>query len=68
MANLIVRTIGAILKGVAYLVGGFLFGALPLLVVILWKCLKGGTVATWKVTAWMVGAAVAIVVFMLRSA
>ena len=68
MIYLTVRTIGAILKGLAYLLGGFLFGALPLLVVIVWKCLKGGTIATWKVTLWIVGAAAAIIVLMLRSA
>lgn len=43
-----VRTIGAILKGLAYLLGGLLFGALPLLGVLAYKCLKGGA----KVTMW----------------
>ena len=68
MTYLTVRTIGAILKGLAYLAGGFLFGILPLLVVLLWKILKGGTIATWKVTAWIVGTALAIIVLMLKSA
>ena len=60
MIYLTIRTIGAILKGAAYLIGGLLFGLLPLLLVILWKIVKGGTVATWKVTTWTLG--------MLRSA
>lgn len=57
MSRFAVRAIGAILKGLAYLAGGFLFGALPLLVVVLWKVAKSGAKVTWKVTAWMVGTA-----------
>lgn len=45
------------IKGVACLIGGLLFGALPLLIVIAWKCLKGGV----KVTMWTIGAALFIV-------
>ena len=63
MTYLTVRTIGAILKGLAYLLGGLLFGALPLLVVALWKCIKGGT----KVTLWMVGAVLTGAVLIARS-
>lgn len=37
------------IKGVAFLLGGLLFGALPLLAIVLWKILKGGV----KVTMWM---------------
>ncbi len=68
MIRLAVRAIGAILKGLAYLLCGFIFGALPLLSIIAWKCIKGGTIATWKVTTWMIGTALAVVVIMLRSA
>lgn len=57
IGRLTVRTIGAILKGLYYLLGGLLFGALPILAIIAWKCLKGSAIATWKVTAWMVGTA-----------
>lgn len=55
MTYLAVRTIGATLKGLAYLLGGLLFGALPLLAIIAYKCLKGGTIAAWKVVAWLLG-------------
>ena len=58
MTRYTIRTIGAILKGLAYLLGGLLFGALPLLAIIAWKCLKGGA----KVTMWTIGA---IIVLML---
>ncbi len=68
MTYLAVRTIGAILKGAAYLLSGLLFGALPLLVVILWKVLKGGTVAAYKVTLWAIGAIIAGADIVLRSA
>lgn len=68
MSRMIIRTIGAILKGAAYLIGGFLFGVLPLLMILLWRLIKGGTIAAWKITAWIVGAAVAIIVLMLRNA
>lgn len=68
MTYLAVRTIGAILKGAAYLLSALLFGALPLLVVILWKVLKGGTVAAYKVTLWTIGAIIAGADIVLRSA
>lgn len=68
MTYIAIRTIVAILKGLAYLLGGFLFGLLPLLIVLAWKILKGGTIATWKVTTWMVGTALAVIVLVLRSA
>ncbi len=54
MAYLTVRTAAAILKGLAYLLGGLLFGVLPLLVVVAYKVLKGGA----KVTMWTFGAVI----------
>ena len=45
------------LKGTAFLLGGLLFGALPLLAIVLWKILKGGTIATWRVATWMLRSA-----------
>ena len=57
MTRFALRTIAAILKGLAYIAGGLLFGALPLLIAITWKVLKGGTIATWKVVAWMLRSA-----------
>ena len=57
MIYLTFRTIGAIIKGLAYLIGGLLFGALPLLVVAVWKILKGGTIAAWRVATWMLRSA-----------
>lgn len=57
MTRFTVRTASAILKGLAYLLGGFLFGVLPLLVVIAYKCLKGGT----KVTMWTFGAVIVLI-------
>lgn len=56
MTYLTVRTIGAILKGLAYLLGGLLFGALPLLVVVAFKVAKGGA----KVTMWTFGAVIVL--------
>lgn len=56
MTRFAVRTIAAILKGVGYLLGGFLFGALPLLAVIAWKVAKGGA----KVTMWTFGAVIVL--------
>ena len=52
MIYLTFRTIGAIIKGLACLIGGLLFGALPLLAIVLWKILRGGV----KVTMWTLGA------------
>lgn len=60
MTRFAVRTIGAFLKGLAYLAVGFLFGILPLLVVAAFKVAKGGV----KVTMWTIG----VIVLMLRSA
>lgn len=60
MTRYTIHTAAAILKGLAYLLGGLLFGALPLLVVILWKVFKGGTVAAYKVTLWTIGAVVVL--------
>ena len=45
------------IKGVACLIGGLLFGALPLLAIVLWKVLKGGTIAAWRVATWMLRSA-----------
>ena len=67
MSNLIGRTILATLKGSAYLLGGFLFGLLPLLIVLLWKILKGSTIVGWKVTCWTIGAVIAGAIMIARS-
>ena len=67
MSNLIGRTILATLKGSAYLLGGFLFGLLPLLIVLLWKILKGSTIVGWKITSWTIGAVIAGAILILRS-
>ena len=67
MSNLIGRTILATLKGSAYLIGGFLFGLLPLLIVLLWKVLKGTTIVGWKVTLWTIGAIIAGAILVVRS-
>ena len=62
MTRFAVRTIAAIFKGLAYLLGALLFGALPLLAVAAYKVAKGGV----KVTVWTFGA---VIVLMLgRSA
>lgn len=62
MTRFAFRTILLAIKGVAFLLGGLLFGALPLLVVIAYKVAKGGA----KVTLWTIGA---VIVLMLgRSA
>ena len=67
MTHLIGRTILATLKGSAYLLGGFLFGLLPLLIVLLWKILKGTTIVGWKVTLWTIGAVIAGAIMVVRS-
>ena len=67
MSNLIGRTIIAAFKGTAYLLGGFLFGLLPLLIVLLWKVLKGSTIVGWKVTLWTIGAVIATAIVIVRS-
>lgn len=67
MSNLIGRTILATLKGSAYLLGGFLFGLLPLLIVLLWKVTKGATIVGWKVTLWAIGAVIAGAILIVRS-
>lgn len=64
MIYLTFRTIGAILKGLAYLLGGLLFGALPLLAIVLWKILRSGI----KVTMWTIGVVIAGAVLIVRSA
>lgn len=53
MTRFAVRAIFLAIKGTAFLIGGFLFGALPLLVVIAYKVAKGGA----KVTMWIVRSA-----------
>ena len=53
MTRFAFRAIVLAIKGVACLAVGFLFGILPLLVVALWKILKGGV----KVTMWIVRSA-----------
>ena len=67
MSNLIGRTIVATLKGSAYLLGGFLFGLLPLLIVLLWKVCKGSAIVGWKVTLWTIGAVIAGAIMVVRS-
>ena len=57
MIYLTFRTIILAIKGVAFLLGGLLFGALPLLAIVLWKILKGGTIAAWRVATWMLRSA-----------
>ena len=63
MSNLIGRTILATLKGSAYLLGGFLFGVLPLLVVLLVKSARW----SWKATVWLLGAILAAAVLIVRT-
>ena len=67
MTRLTVRTAAVILKGLAYLLGGLLFGALPLLVVAAWKVARVVAIAAWKVTLWMVGAVLTGAVLIARS-
>ena len=57
MTRFAFRAAALAIKGVACLIGGLLFGALPLLVVALWKILKGGTIAAWRVATWMLRSA-----------
>lgn len=52
------------IKGVAFLLGGLLFGALPLLAIVLWKILKGGV----KVTMWTLGVVITGALLIVRSA
>lgn len=52
------------IKGVACLIGGLLFGALPLLAIVLWKILRGGV----KVTMWTLGVVITGAVLIVRSA
>ena len=52
MTRFAFRAAALIIKGLACLIGGLLFGALPLLAIVLWKVLKGGV----KVTMWTLGA------------
>ena len=73
MSNLIGRTIlTAVLLGraliltlraLAYLLGGFLFGILPLLVVLLVKSARW----SWKATVWLLGAILAAAVLIVRT-
>ena len=67
MSNLIGRTILAAFKGSACLVDGFLLGLLPLLIVLLWKILKGSAIVGWKVTLWTIGAVIAGALLIARS-
>lgn len=57
MTRFAFRAIFLAIKGVAFLLGGLLFGALPLLAIVLWKILKGGTIAAWRVATWMLRSA-----------
>ena len=57
MTRFAFRAAALAIKGVACLIGGLLFGALPLLVVALWQILKGGTIAAWRVATWMLRSA-----------
>jgi len=57
MTRFAFRAIFLALKGTAFLLGGLLFGALPLLLVIACKVLKGGTIAAWRVATWMLRSA-----------
>ena len=56
MTRFAFRTILLAIKGVAFLLGGLLFGALPLLAIVLWKILRGGV----KVTMWTIGAVIVL--------
>ena len=53
MTRFAFRAAALIIKGLACLIGGLLFGVLPLLVVIAYKVAKGGV----KVTMWIVRSA-----------
>ena len=52
MTRFAFRAAALAIKGVACLIGGLLFGVLPLLVVVAYKVLKGGV----KATLWTLGA------------
>ena len=52
MTRFAFRAAALIIKGLGCLIGGLLFGVLPLLVVIAYKVAKGGV----KVTMWTLGA------------
>ena len=57
MTRFAFRAIFLAIKGVACLIGGLLFGALPLLAIVLWKILRSGTIAAWRVATWMLRSA-----------
>lgn len=57
MTRFAFRAIFLAIKGVACLIGGLLFGALPLLAIAACKILKGGTIAAWRVATWMLRSA-----------
>ena len=64
MTRFAFRAIFLALKGTAFLLGGLLFGALPLLVVVACKVLKGGA----KVTMWTLGVVITGALLIVRSA
>ena len=64
MTRFAFRAAALAIKGVACLIGGLLFGALPLLVVIAYKVLKGGV----KVTMWTIGVVITGALLIVRSA
>ena len=64
MTRFAFRAAALAIKGVACLAVGFLFGILPLLVVALWKILKGGV----KVTMWTLGVVITGALLIVRSA
>ena len=57
MTRFAFRAIFLAIKGVLCLIGGLLAVALPLLAIVLWKVLKGGTIAAWRVATWMLRSA-----------
>ena len=64
MTRFAFRAIFLVLKGTVFFLGGFLFGALPLLAIVLWKILKGGV----KVTMWTLGVIITGALLIVRSA
>ena len=63
MTRFAFRAIFLALKGTAFLLGGLLFGALPLLVVICLKVIKWSA----KASVWTIGAVTAASLFIVRS-
>ena len=62
-AVLLGRALLLTLRALIYLLGGFLVGVLPLLVILLVK----GTRWSWKATVWLLGAILAAAVLIVRT-